>query len=146
MLPTKTFSKILREKLLIQNSHSNRRITSFDVLITTHVNRPKCRTFCCLCSLGNELKKFSRVQRRKYDTIVNITSINKQLVYVEIHGEINPESKWKFGQRWALSCNFRWANVGWRSKTISTLLIQKTLAQHVGQTLAQQVGQTLVLC
>ena len=43
----------------------------------------------------------------------------------------NPDSKWKLGQRWALSCNFRWANVGWRCKTISTLLIQKTLAQHV---------------
>ena len=31
-----------------------------------------CRTFCWLCSSGNELNIFSRVQRRKYDTIVNI--------------------------------------------------------------------------
>ena len=72
MLPTKTLSKILREKLRIQNSHSNGHITSFDVLITTHVIRPNCRTFCWLCSSGNELKIFRRVQRRKYDTIVNI--------------------------------------------------------------------------
>ena len=50
-----------------------------------------------------------------------------------------PDSKWKLGQRWALRCNFRWANVGWRCKTISTLLIQKTLAQHVVQMLAQHV-------
>ena len=50
-----------------------------------------------------------------------------------------PDSRWKLGQRWALSCNFRWVNVGWRCKTISTLLIQKTWAQHVVQTLAQHV-------
>ena len=50
-----------------------------------------------------------------------------------------PDSKWKLDQRWALSFNFRWANVGWRCKTISTLLIQKTLAQHVVQTLAKHV-------
>ena len=36
------------------------------------VIRSNCRTFCWLCSSGNELKKFSRVQWRKYVTIVNI--------------------------------------------------------------------------
>ena len=72
MFPTRTLSKILREKLFIQNSHSNGHFTSFDVLITAHVIRPYRRTFCWLCSLGIELEKISRVQRRKYDTIVNI--------------------------------------------------------------------------
>ena len=73
MRPTKTHSRILWEKLYIQNSHSNGHLTSFDVLITSHVIRPDCRTFCWLCSSGIELKNFSRVQRRKNDTIVNIT-------------------------------------------------------------------------
>ena len=72
MFPTRTLSTILREKLFIQNSHSNGHFTSFDVLITAHVIRPNRRTFCWLCSSGIELKNFSRVQRRKYDTIVNI--------------------------------------------------------------------------
>ena len=72
MFPTRTLSKILREKLLIQNSHSNGHLTSFNVLITMPVIRLNCRTFCWLCSSGNELKNFSRVQWRKYDTIVNI--------------------------------------------------------------------------
>ena len=72
MFPTNTLSKILREKLKIQNFHSNGHLTSFDVWITAQVIRPNCRTFCWLCSSGNELKSFSRVQRRKYDTIVNI--------------------------------------------------------------------------
>ena len=34
--------------------------------------RHNWRTFCWLCSSENELKNFSRVQRRKYVTIVNI--------------------------------------------------------------------------
>ena len=34
--------------------------------------RSDCRTICWLYSSGIELKNFSRVQRRKYDTIVNI--------------------------------------------------------------------------
>ena len=72
MFPTRTLSKILREKLFIQNSHSNGHFTSFDVLITAHVIRPNRRTFYWLCSSGIELKIFSRVQQRKYDTIVNI--------------------------------------------------------------------------
>ena len=37
------------------------------------MNRPNRRTFCWLYSSGIELKKFSRVQWRKYDTIVNIS-------------------------------------------------------------------------
>ena len=56
MFPTRTLSKILREKLFIQNSHSNGHFTSFDVLITAHVIRPNCRPFCWLCSSGIELK------------------------------------------------------------------------------------------
>ena len=36
------------------------------------VIRPNCRTFCWLYSSGIELKNFSRVQRRRYSTIVNI--------------------------------------------------------------------------
>ena len=92
MLPTKTFSKILRVKLSIQNSHSNGHLTSFDmfdVLITAHVIRHNCRTFCWLCSSGNELKNFSRVQRRKYDTIVNINPYqvsSKSIMQNMIHG------------------------------------------------------------
>ena len=72
MFPTKTLSKILREKLLIQNPRSNGHLTSFDVFITAHVIRPNRPTFCWLCSSEIELKNFSRVQRSKYDTIVNI--------------------------------------------------------------------------
>ena len=72
LFPTRTLSKILREKLLIQNSHSNGHLTSFDVLITAHVIRSNRRTFCWLCSSGIELKNLSRVQQRTYDTIVNI--------------------------------------------------------------------------
>ena len=60
-----TLSKILWEKLWIQNSHSNEHLTSFDVLITAHAFWPNRRTFCWLCSSGIELKNFSRVQRRK---------------------------------------------------------------------------------
>ena len=40
MLPTKTLSKILREKLLIQNSQNNGYLTSYYVLITAHVICP----------------------------------------------------------------------------------------------------------
>ena len=75
MFPTRTLYKILREKLFIQNIHSNGHLTSFYVLISAHVIRPNRRTFCWLCSSGIELKNFSRIQRRKYDTIVNITGI-----------------------------------------------------------------------
>ena len=41
MLPTKTLSKILRETILIQNSHSIMYLTSFYVLIMARVI---CRT------------------------------------------------------------------------------------------------------
>ena len=53
---TRTFYKILQKKLLIQNSHSNGHLTSFDVLIAAHVIRPNRRTFCWLCSSGIKLK------------------------------------------------------------------------------------------
>ena len=45
MFPTRTLSKILREKLLIQNPHSNGHLTSFDVLIIVHVIRPNRELF-----------------------------------------------------------------------------------------------------
>ena len=52
-----------------------------------------------------------------------------------------PDSKWKLGQRWALSCN-----VGWRCKTISTLLIPKnvgpTCCTNVDQACCINVGPT----
>ena len=38
-------NRVNRKKLLIQNSHSNGLLTSFDV-ITVHVIRPYRRTFC----------------------------------------------------------------------------------------------------
>ena len=82
MFPIRTLSKIFREKLLIQNTHGNGYLTAFDVLITAHVIRPNRRTFCWLCSSGIELKKFSRVQRRKYDTIVNIYYWTAYILYV----------------------------------------------------------------
>ena len=52
MLPTKTFSKILREKLSIQNPHSNGHLTSFDVW-SREVKRLKCalaltHTYMCV--------------------------------------------------------------------------------------------------
>ena len=57
MFPTRTLSKILREKLFIHNSHSNGHFTSIDVLITAHVIRPNRRTFCWLF-IGNWTEKF----------------------------------------------------------------------------------------
>ena len=73
MLPSKKFSKILREMLYIQNSHSKGHLTSFDVLIPAHVIY---QTAELLVDSGyRELNWifFSMVQRRKYDTISNIT-------------------------------------------------------------------------
>ena len=64
-------------KVIIQNYYSNGHLTSFDVLITAHVIRPNCRKFCWLCSSRSELKKISRVQLRKYDTIVKYNIMNK---------------------------------------------------------------------
>ena len=45
MLPTKDLSKILREELYIQNSHSNGLLTSFDVLITARWFGPTAELF-----------------------------------------------------------------------------------------------------
>ena len=72
MFPTSTFSKILWEKLEIQNYLGNGHLTSFDVLLSAHVIWPIRLTFCWFCSKKIELENFSRFQRRKYDTIVNI--------------------------------------------------------------------------
>ena len=36
---------------------------------------------------------------------------------------VSKANKWNLGQRWTLTCKFHWANVGWRCRTISTLLI-----------------------
>ena len=54
-----------------------------------------------------------------------------------------PDSKWKLGQHWVLSCNFRWANVGCAMQNHPHFAHPKMLAQHVVQTLAQHVAQTL---
>ena len=51
MFPTKTLSKILWEKLWIQNSRSNGHLTSFDVLIIAHVIYPTAEL---LVDSGNE--------------------------------------------------------------------------------------------
>ena len=58
MFPTRTLSKILREKLFIQNSHSNGHFTSFDVLITAHVIRPEPPNFLLTLFIGNSTEKF----------------------------------------------------------------------------------------
>ena len=71
MLSTKTLPNIIHEKLLIQNSHSNGHLTSFDALIIEHVI---CPTAVLLVDSDyQELKNFSKGQRRKYGTIVNIS-------------------------------------------------------------------------
>ena len=74
MLPTKTLSEILQETLLMEISYSNGHLTSFYILITVHVI---CPTAELLVDSGYQefsLKKFTGVQRRKYDTIVKILS------------------------------------------------------------------------
>ena len=58
----------------MQNSHSNRHLTLFDVLITAHVICPTAELFVDRCSYGIDLKKFCLVKGRKYNTIVNITT------------------------------------------------------------------------
>ena len=73
MLPSKKFSKIPRGTLYIQNSHSKGHLTSFNFLIPAHV---VYQTAELLVNSGyRELNWnfFSMVQRRKYDTILNIT-------------------------------------------------------------------------
>ena len=64
------FSKILREKLQTQISNSNGHLTSFDVLIITHVI---CTTAELLVDRGLSgivLEIFSKVHRSKYDSII----------------------------------------------------------------------------
>ena len=107
-----TLSKILREKLLIQNSHSNGHLTSFDALITAYVTRPNRRIFCWLCSSGNELKNFSRVQRRKYDTIVNI---DVSLFDLLIGKSPDPQNKHLYERQartYPISCEMKTPYVG----------------------------------
>ena len=72
MLRTRTHSKILEKSFQFKNGH----LTSFD--------SPNCQTTCWQWKLGIKLKIFSRVQRRKYDTIVNI------IEYLSM-----PNSSWK---------------------------------------------------
>ena len=49
-----------------------------------------------------------------------------------------PESKWKLDQRWALSCNFCWANVGLAMQNHRHFAHPK----NVGQTCCTNVGPT----
>ena len=68
----RTLSKILREKIINSKFPQKRALNFVWCINQCAVIRSNCRTFCWLCSSGNELKNFSRVQRRKYVTIVNI--------------------------------------------------------------------------
>ena len=57
-----------------------------------------------------------------------------------------PDSKWKLGQRWALSCNFRWANVGCAMQNHRHFAHPKnvgpTCFTNVGPTCCTNVGPT----
>ena len=57
-----------------------------------------------------------------------------------------PDSKWKLGQRWALSCNFRWANVGFAMQNHPHFAHPKnvgpTCCTNVGPTCCTNVGPT----
>ena len=55
-------------------SHAPRKKTLEIILCINHCacDLSKCRTTCWHCLSGIELKNLSRVQRRKYDTVVNI--------------------------------------------------------------------------
>ena len=65
------FLKYLREKLFIQNSRSNGRITSFDAVITAQVICPNAEL---LVECGFGLKTLSRIERMEYNGNVNIIS------------------------------------------------------------------------
>ena len=66
-------------------------LTLFDVLITVHVIRPMPTAELFVDSVHRELnwKKNSRVQRRKYHTIVNIFS-----VHLQKHDSFTPFITW----------------------------------------------------
>ena len=49
-----------------------------------------------------------------------------------------PDSKWKLGQHWVLSCNFRWANVGCAMQNHPHFAHPK----NVGPTCCTNVGPT----
>ena len=57
-----------------------------------------------------------------------------------------PDSKWKLGQRWVLSCNFRWANVGCAMQNHPHFAHPKnvgpTCCTNVGPTCCTNVGPT----
>ena len=55
-------------------------LTSFDALITAHVIRSNCRTFCWLCSSGNELKNFKQGSTKEicYHCKYYAMNMNKQ--------------------------------------------------------------------
>ena len=60
------FLKLSKKKLGIKNSHSNGHLTSFDAFA-------QLPNYLLTVVIGNWIeKKISRVQQRKYDTIVNI--------------------------------------------------------------------------
>ena len=57
-----------------------------------------------------------------------------------------PDSKWKLGQHWVLSCNFRWANVGLAMQNHPHFAHPKnvgpTCYTNVGPTCCTNVGPT----
>ena len=71
MLPKKPFLKLSNNS---HNSRSNGHLASFDALINVHVICPTAELLSTYWQWlsGIELKIFSQIQRRKYDTIVNI--------------------------------------------------------------------------
>ena len=71
--PFLKFSKKSDTFKILAVTGSTGHLISFGVLITVHVIFPTAGTTCWQCLLGIELKNFSRVQRRKYGTIVNIS-------------------------------------------------------------------------
>ena len=74
---------------------------------------------------------------------MNTQSLTVRKSWPMFKSRSNPDSKWKLGQHWVLSCNFRWANVGFAMQNHPHFAHPKMLAQHVVQTLAQHVVQTL---
>ena len=70
--------------------------------------------------------------------------INKGFINLFI--VINPDSKWKLGQHWVLSCNFRWANVGCAMQNHPHFAHPKnvgpTCCTNVGPTCCTNVGPT----
>ena len=73
MLPRKHPSKIFRQKIKFQNSHSNRHFTSFDVLITVHIICPTAKLLVDHVSSEIDSKNFAwSNQGNAIPVIVNI--------------------------------------------------------------------------